>query len=150
MKKLVRISEYSYGKVSKSLRRACDWINKNQLKIKRQLSNGFFAEFDYPDYFGLPKSIINRLYTDEVDFIQAQVGDFVYKNYKELPSPLSPVEFRTELNKIHKAHEENVKKLEKRLEAFQKLCEHENTHFESDPSGGSDSCYICVDCEKEL
>ena len=79
MKRLVKISEYGYGKVNKRLKYAAEWLNKasNQTKIKQE----FCDYFDYPEYWEMPKDISRRLSSDEVDFIQDQtfeMGEELY------------------------------------------------------------------------
>lgn len=47
-------------------------------------------------------------------------------------------------------HESKKRELGIKLAEIQKDCGHEVTHYSGDPSGGSDSCYICEICGKEL
>jgi len=71
------LSNYAYGKVTKRLRNAVQWIHSNKSKIfKDILQENISQEFDFDDYWGMPKNICNQLSTDEVDFIQEEVGDF--------------------------------------------------------------------------
>jgi hypothetical protein len=73
----IKISEYEYGRITKRLRSAVDWINQNRTAIRKNiLDEKINVEFDFDDYWGMPKSIANNLSCDEVDFIQDQVGDF--------------------------------------------------------------------------
>ena len=73
----IKISEYEYGRVTKRLRKAVDWINQNRSKIRKDIINKKIAiEFDFDDYWGMPKSICKQLSSDEVDFIQSQVEEF--------------------------------------------------------------------------
>ena len=64
-----------YEKKNTKLKKAMVWIqsHKRQIKIK------FHDFFDYPEYWGLPKSISNCLMPDEVDYIQEQTYDFGLK-----------------------------------------------------------------------
>jgi len=57
----VKISEYPYGRVNKRLKQAAEWINSNNRKID-------CSELAYC----LPKSIYNKLDTDEFYFLQTQ------------------------------------------------------------------------------
>lgn len=57
----VNISEFPYGRVTKRLRNAAIWINKNNRKI-----NGPNLEFY------LPNNIYRKLSPDEFDFLQDQ------------------------------------------------------------------------------
>lgn len=52
------------GKMSIQLKNAIKWLKDNKTKINTD------DVFDYPDYWGLPKSISNKLSSDEVDYIQ--------------------------------------------------------------------------------
>lgn len=79
MKNIVNVSEYPYGKINKRLRDCCKWLNKNQNRIKKKIQQWETDIFDYPDYWGLP-SKLNRLDSDEVDFIQDQTYKF-YEKY---------------------------------------------------------------------
>lgn len=60
----IRISEYSYGRITKKLKNAINWVNSNNSKI-----NNFELEFC------LPKSIYNCLSSDEFDFLEEQTYD---------------------------------------------------------------------------
>ena len=78
MKNLVNISEFSYGRTRKVLIEAVKWLNANQRAIaKNILEQKVCLEFDYPEYWGIPKKTANKLTSDEVDFIQESVGDFI-------------------------------------------------------------------------
>ncbi len=85
MKNLVNISEYSFGRTRKVLMEAVKWLNANQRTIAKAILEGKLCdEFDYPEYWGVPKKIANKLTTDEVDFIQESVCDFADGLYKKL------------------------------------------------------------------
>ncbi len=71
----MRCSEFCYGKPSKTLKNAVSWLNKN----KRRLQKNEW-EFDFPDYWGMPKRISYRLSGDEVDWIQSEVWEWVENN----------------------------------------------------------------------
>lgn len=49
------------------LTKAVAWLDKNKKSLKPQ------DIFDYPDYWGMPKSISNKLTGDEVDWLQAEL-----------------------------------------------------------------------------
>lgn len=74
---IVRLSEYQYGKVYKRLKKAAHWINTHRRWIKAQKPIDWF---DYPDYWGMPKSISYKLSSDEVDFIQSETHEW-YERY---------------------------------------------------------------------
>jgi len=59
---------FPYGKVTKRLIRACDWLNDTYKGVWPKE-----WEFDYPEYWEMPKSIAFKLSSDEVDFIQDRV-----------------------------------------------------------------------------
>lgn len=85
MRNLVNISDYPYGKTRKALIEAAKWLNANQRTIAKEiLAEKLCDEFDYPQYWGVPKKIANRLTTDEVDFIQDEVGEFAYALQRKL------------------------------------------------------------------
>jgi len=81
MKNIINVSEYPYGKITKTLRNACIWLNKNRKHIieyhcqNMERGSGEFAYFDFPDYFDMPKKISSRLESDEVDFIQENMSE---------------------------------------------------------------------------
>ena len=84
---IVKISEFPYGKISANLRKAAEWLNKNQKTIEKEaqkLGKDCFDFFDFPDYWDLPKKIANKLYPDEVDFIQDQTQVFAIKTMRKL------------------------------------------------------------------
>jgi hypothetical protein len=58
---IISISDFPYGKPSRNLIKAVDWLNKHTCT----------DEFDFPDYGGMPKNISDRLFSDEVDWIQS-------------------------------------------------------------------------------
>lgn len=85
MKNLVNISDYPYGKTRKVLIEAVKWLNSHQRTISKEiLAEKLCEEFDYPEYWGIPKKIANKLTSDEVDFIQESVGDFTCALDKKL------------------------------------------------------------------
>ena len=63
-------------------------------------------------------------------------------------SALSYSQFCQELSRERVRHERKRDRLEAQLKAFQATCKHENTRFQGDPSGGNDSCIICILCDK--
>lgn len=65
----MNVKNYPYGKVTKTLKSAVSWLNKNKKKIKLEK----YWEFDYPDYCGMPPKICSRLSSDEVDWIQEEI-----------------------------------------------------------------------------
>lgn len=85
MKNLVNISKYSYGRARKTLIETAKWLNANQRAIAKAILDGKLCdEFDYPEYWGVPKKIANKLSSDEVDFIQESVCDFAEGLWKKL------------------------------------------------------------------
>lgn len=83
----MKTSEYPYGKVTKSLKKAAAYLNKNYRKIIKNLLDSsenltyddIAHSFDYPDYLDMPKSISFRLNTDEVDWLQSEWFELVEK-----------------------------------------------------------------------
>lgn len=71
----MKISEYPYGKVTKTLKKAVNWLNTNKKLVKSKQKDCY--EFDYPDYWGMPKSISYRLSSSEVDWIQSEAHTFM-------------------------------------------------------------------------
>lgn len=63
----IDIASYSYGNVTKTFRKAITWLNRRKKSFIIQ--PGYF---DFPDYWGMPKSISSRLTGDQVDFLQEQ------------------------------------------------------------------------------
>lgn len=64
--------------------------------------------------------------------------------------PLSYSDFCQLTSKERVRHERANHKLESALLAFQETCPHKDTRFQGDPAGGSDSCYICLLCDKRV
>ena len=74
----VRLSEYRNGRIYPRLLKAVGWINSNRNFIRKEIMEGRMSlEFDFDDYWGLPKSISKKLSQDEVSFIQSEVSDWV-------------------------------------------------------------------------
>lgn len=73
----ISLRDYPYGKVTPRLKNAVKWLNDNKDNISRREQD----IFDYPDYWGMPKRIANRLYSDEVDFLQEETFDW----YQSIP-----------------------------------------------------------------
>lgn len=63
---------------TKSLRQAVNYLNRNKRKLEQSYSSKF--DFDFPDYFNMPKSISNRLKSEHVDWIQEQLGSWTFTN----------------------------------------------------------------------
>lgn len=70
----IDIKDYQYGKITKQLRSAVTWLNRRKKQFKK-----YEDAFDYPDYWGMPKSISRYLTGDQVDFIQDNTWEW-YKN----------------------------------------------------------------------
>ena len=75
----MNVKNYPYGRVSKQLRLAVKWINKNKKKLK-QLSSNEEVVFDYPYYLGMPNKIHKELESDEVDWIQSELYETFNKS----------------------------------------------------------------------
>jgi hypothetical protein len=79
----MRISEYPYGKVTKSLRKAVDYLNKSYRKVIKEMlkidpdANELDLKCGFEIVEFLPKNIYCRLNSDEVDFIQEGWHDLV-------------------------------------------------------------------------
>lgn len=81
----MKIIEYPYGKVTKTLKKATLFLNRNKVKIYKKLlkecneqnsiENMRFS-FDFPNYLNMPKSVCSRLNSDEVDWLQSEWHNF--------------------------------------------------------------------------
>ena len=69
----MKTSAYPYGKVTKTLKNAVSWLNKNKRRLERTET---YDSFDCPDYWGMPGRISCRLNSDEVDWLQEQLGNW--------------------------------------------------------------------------
>ena len=65
--------KYRYGKITKRLENAVQWINDHFLDERR------VNRFDFPDYWGMPKKISHKLSPDEVDYIQEITSKLITK-----------------------------------------------------------------------
>lgn len=91
----MKSSDYPYGRVTKTLKKAVEWFNRNGKRIikeyatehgmrlltKREcesLSDDLACSFDYPDYLDMPKTVSSRLNSDEVDFLQEEWAELVF------------------------------------------------------------------------
>lgn len=74
----MRVKDFPYGKITKTLKKAVQWLNRNQHKIKKTKDD----IFDWPDYWDMPKVISSRLSSDEVDFIQDKTFNWIYLRSK--------------------------------------------------------------------
>lgn len=72
----MKIIDFPYGKITKTLRKATKWLNSNRRRLERTKCQG---SFDYPYYWDMPKIISHRLNGDEVDWLQSEVYDWKYK-----------------------------------------------------------------------
>jgi hypothetical protein len=63
--------KYPYGKESKILKEAKQWLQNHFEDAKEQYHS--FGNIDYPNYYNMPKKISSQLSTDEVDYLQAQL-----------------------------------------------------------------------------
>lgn len=89
----MKIKDYPYGKVTKSLRKAVNYLNRNKIRIYKDFAKHadnweeyVRFTFDYPDYLDMPKTISHRLNSDQVDWLQSEWADFCdeYDKYKEI------------------------------------------------------------------
>lgn len=69
----MKIKDFPYGIPTKTLKKAVQWLNSNKRKLEKKEE---FYSFDYPEYWDMPKTISNRLNTDEVDWIQNEVHNW--------------------------------------------------------------------------
>ena len=69
-------TEYRYGKITKRLRETVGYIVIHQDKILKNYN----TDFDYPEYWGIPKRLANGLSPDEVDWIQENTINWFMKN----------------------------------------------------------------------
>lgn len=65
--------DYRYGKITKRLSGAINWINSHFFDERR------IEIFDFPRYWGMPKTISNKLSPDEVDYIQEITSKLIPK-----------------------------------------------------------------------
>lgn len=91
----IKTTRYPYGRVNKRLKKAAEWLNKNMNDIMEKAKKQYveldsdmldeaeakdeilYADcFNYPHYWGLPKSIAHQLDPDEVDFIQEETYEW--------------------------------------------------------------------------
>lgn len=85
----INVREYPSGKIYGRLEKAVEWLNSNQKKILQDiLDEKVSMEFDFDDYWGMPKSISHKLSSDEVDFLQFQVFEWFRKEISELKAKL--------------------------------------------------------------
>jgi hypothetical protein len=73
----MRTKDYPYGATTKTLRKAVKWLNA-KMRGRTNLGVLYFEEFDYPDHWGMPKTISSRLSSDQVDWIQSEICDVLY------------------------------------------------------------------------
>jgi hypothetical protein len=73
----MRIIDFPYGKITKTLRHAVTWLNRNRRRIEKKYSR--MHSFDFPNYWNMPKKFANRLTTDQVDWIQAETDRWNFK-----------------------------------------------------------------------
>jgi hypothetical protein len=60
------------NRITKTMHKAVSWLNRNQKRLEK--SGVTEQYFDYPDYWGMPKTISRRLSPDEVDWLQYQTN----------------------------------------------------------------------------
>jgi hypothetical protein len=72
----MRVSNFPYGRITKTLKKAVNWLNKNKRQLEKTKCNG---SFDYPYYWDMPKMISYRLSSDEVDWLQGEVYEWDYQ-----------------------------------------------------------------------
>lgn len=70
----MRVANYPYGKITKTLRNAITRLNANKKKIGKEQ----FDYFEYPDYWDMPKMISSRLSSDDVDWIQDETYNWYH------------------------------------------------------------------------
>jgi hypothetical protein len=71
----MKINDFPYGKITKTLRKATIWLNHNRKRLEKSTCQ---YSFDYPNYWDMPKIISSRLSGDEVDWLQEEVYDWNY------------------------------------------------------------------------
>jgi len=70
--RLIKISTFPYGRITKRLRRSVQWLNRSMNKISKSE--------EYPDYWNLPRSLSDYLTPDEVDWIQEETYEWHSRN----------------------------------------------------------------------
>lgn len=112
----MKIKNYPYGKPSKSLKKAADYLNKNYVKIINEYINDEYNKYrhnlyylimDDPEYFGVPKIVANRLNTDEIDWLQEEFENLKFR-YKD--------SIRAKFNPIAKKYVTEAKKLSNKID----------------------------------
>lgn len=113
----MKIKDYPYGKPSKSLKKAADYLNCNYIKIINEfildVNNQYrydldYLMFEYPDYLGLDKRIGCALASDDVCWLQEELEGLKFRYKDSLRDKLNPVmktyavEARKILDKIDK------------------------------------------------
>lgn len=76
----MRVVDFPYGKISKTLRKAVTWLNRNHRKLEQTKCQ---HSFDYPDYWDMPRIISSRLSGDDVDWLQVEVYNWNYQLSEE-------------------------------------------------------------------
>lgn len=113
----MKIKNYPYGKPSKSLKKAADYLNRNYIKIinefvldeKNQYRRDLdYLMFEYPDYLGLDKRIGCALDADDVCWLDDEFINLKFRYQDSIRDKLNPimesyaVEARRILDKINK------------------------------------------------
>jgi hypothetical protein len=113
----MKIKDYPYGKPSKSLKKAADYLNRNYIKIINEFisdeNNQYkqdldYLMFEYPDYLGLDKRIGCALDEDDVFWLDEEFDCLKFRYKDSIRSKLNPkmesyvLEARKILDKIDK------------------------------------------------
>lgn len=118
----MRIKDYPYGKITKTLKKAVEFLSRNRTKILKEHSlknEESYCFFEYPDYLGLPKTISSRLSTDEVDWLQEEwLRSTKEWNQKYLDDEC--LECRTRSNCSEHSLQKRVSALENKVKALEK------------------------------
>ena len=78
MSDIIDILQLKFAPDSAAFKKAIKWLNENKDKITKK----YFWEFDYPDYWGMPKSIYSKLSSSEMDFLLDETESFYEKEIK--------------------------------------------------------------------
>lgn len=73
----MRTSEFPYGKVTKTLKKAVTWLNRNKRKLEKSKNQD---SFDFDDYWDMPRSISYKLGCDEVDWLQSEFSNWNHEH----------------------------------------------------------------------
>jgi hypothetical protein len=77
--RIIHLRNFKYGRIYSRLRKAINWIHSHRRYIRTKYINDpdYTSEFEYPNYWDMPKKISHNLTSDEVDFIQEETYEWI-------------------------------------------------------------------------